>query len=264
MRVPSRSPSPPPTALNGRLEDTVDVFANDGKTEEEKREELAAKEAHSRAVFLSVAGDIDDADEAPPDNVLFVCKVCNCVCSFVFSNFLFVVFQFSIFVIFGVFVFCSSNQIARTQLNPVTSDEDLEIIFSRFGTILSCEVMRDSKTGESLNYAFIEFQTPQSCEAAYLKMDNVLIDDRRIHVDFSQSVKRKGGRFRLSARAEAAHAQQAEQHQASRRERSQAHRHDDRSNKHDDRSSKHDDRSRRRSRSPRRERSRSPSSHRRR
>jgi hypothetical protein len=26
--------------------------------------------------------------------------------------------------------------------------------------------------------------------AAYLKMDNVLIDDRRIHVDFSQSVSR--------------------------------------------------------------------------
>lgn len=27
-----------------------------------------------------------------------------------------------------------------------------------------------------------------SCENAYFKMDNVLIDDRRIHVDFSQSV----------------------------------------------------------------------------
>eukprot|EP01108_Squamamoeba_japonica_P003207 TRINITY_DN2637_c0_g1_i1.p2 TRINITY_DN2637_c0_g1~~TRINITY_DN2637_c0_g1_i1.p2 ORF type:complete len:191 (+),score=54.86 TRINITY_DN2637_c0_g1_i1:463-1035(+) len=129
------------------------------KTEEELREEQAAKEAHSRAVFLTVAGDIDDADEAPPDNVLFVCK-----------------------------------------LNPVTTDEDLEIIFSRFGTIVSCEVLRDSKTGESLNYAFIEFQTPQACEAAYLKMDNVLIDDRRIHVDFSQSVKRNGGRFRVPAK----------------------------------------------------------------
>lgn len=27
-----------------------------------------------------------------------------------------------------------------------------------------------------------------SCENAYFKMDNVLIDDRRIHIDFSQSV----------------------------------------------------------------------------
>lgn len=28
------------------------------------------------------------------------------------------------------------------------------------------------------------------CEKAFFKMDNVLIDDRRIHVDFSQSVSK--------------------------------------------------------------------------
>jgi peptidyl-prolyl cis-trans isomerase-like 4 len=28
----------------------------------------------------------------------------------------------------------------------------------------------------------------EDCEKAFFKMDNVLIDDRRIHVDFSQSV----------------------------------------------------------------------------
>lgn len=39
-----------------------------------------------------------------------------------------------------------------------------------------------------MQYAFIEFDNKKSCEDAYLKMDNVLIDDRRIHVDFSQSV----------------------------------------------------------------------------
>jgi len=52
----------------------------------------------------------------------------------------------------------------------------------------SCEVIRDRYTGESLRYAFVEFETKEQCEAAYAKMDNVLIDDRRIHVDFSQSV----------------------------------------------------------------------------
>lgn len=30
----------------------------------------------------------------------------------------------------------------------------------------------------------------EDCEKAYFKMDNVLIDDRRIHVDFSQSVSK--------------------------------------------------------------------------
>ncbi|KAM0720420.1 hypothetical protein Q7P37_004556 [Cladosporium fusiforme] len=76
------------------------------------------------------------------------------------------------------------------KLNPVTQDEDLELIFSRFGKILSCEVIRDKTTGDSLQYAFIEFATKEDCERAYFKMQGVLIDDHRIHVDFSQSVSK--------------------------------------------------------------------------
>lgn len=56
--------------------------------------------------------------------------------------------------------------------------------------VSSCEVIRDKTTGDSLQYAFVEFHDQKSCEEAYLKMDNVLIDDRRIHVDFSQSVSK--------------------------------------------------------------------------
>ncbi|XP_067121646.1 peptidyl-prolyl cis-trans isomerase-like 4 [Centruroides vittatus] len=82
------------------------------------------------------------------------------------------------------------NVLFVCKLNPVTTSEDLEIIFSRFGKILSCEVIKDKKTGDSLQYAFIEFEKPKDCENAYFKMDNVLIDDRRIHVDFSQSVSK--------------------------------------------------------------------------
>ncbi|KAK7150816.1 hypothetical protein R3I93_011926 [Phoxinus phoxinus] len=92
------------------------------------------------------------------------------------------------------------NVLFVCKLNPVTTDEDLEIIFSRFGSIKCCEIIRDWKTGESLCYAFIEFDKEEDCEKAYFKMDNVLIDDRRIHVDFSQSVskikwKGKGGKY---------------------------------------------------------------------
>ncbi|XP_062407152.1 peptidyl-prolyl cis-trans isomerase-like 4 [Sardina pilchardus] len=92
------------------------------------------------------------------------------------------------------------NVLFVCKLNPVTTDEDLEIIFSRFGAIASCEIIRDWKSGESLCYAFIEFEKEEDCEKAYFKMDNVLIDDRRIHVDFSQSVakikwKGKGGKY---------------------------------------------------------------------
>ncbi|KZF24257.1 cyclophilin-like protein [Xylona heveae TC161] len=82
------------------------------------------------------------------------------------------------------------NVLFVCKLNPVTQDEDLELIFSRFGTILSCEVIRDKKTGDSLQYAFIEFENQKECEQAYFKMQGILIDDHRIHVDFSQSVSK--------------------------------------------------------------------------
>ena len=49
------------------------------------------------------------------------------------------------------------NVLFVCQLNPVTQSEDLEIIFGRFGKILSCEVICDYVTGDSLSYAFIEF-----------------------------------------------------------------------------------------------------------
>lgn len=64
-------------------------------TTEEIIEMQKDKEAKARATILEIVGDIPDADIAPPENVLFVCK-----------------------------------------LNPVTNDDDLEIIFSRFGKII--------------------------------------------------------------------------------------------------------------------------------
>lgn len=150
LRAPSRSPSPCPERLKGgRIAPDEELDETQGKSAQEIQEIIEEKEAKARATILEIVGDLPDADIAPPENVLFVCK-----------------------------------------LNPVTTDEDLEIIFSRFGKIESCEVIRDKKTGDSLQYAFIEFADKKSCEDAYFKMDNVLIDDRRIHVDFSQSVSK--------------------------------------------------------------------------
>lgn len=90
------------------------------------------------------------------------------------------------------------------KLNPVTRDEDLELIFSRFGKILSCEIIRDKKTGDSLQYAFIEFANKEECERAYFKMQGVLIDDHRIYVDFSQSVSKLSADWRSTTNSKTA------------------------------------------------------------
>jgi len=148
LEEPPESPVPSATQLA-----TVRVAYDENLEEQNDPEALERvrreREARAQALTLEMVGDLPFAEVAPPENVLFVCK-----------------------------------------LNPVTQDEDLELIFSRFGKILSCEVIRDKRTGDSLQYAFIEYTNQKDCEQAYFKMDGVLIDDHRIHVDFSQSVSK--------------------------------------------------------------------------
>jgi peptidyl-prolyl cis-trans isomerase-like 4 len=88
------------------------------------------------------------------------------------------------------------NVLFVCKLNPITQDDDLELIFSRFGPIKSCQIIRDWKTKRSLQYAFIEYETVEACEQAYFKMNGVVIDERRIKVDFSQSVAKLWQNFR--------------------------------------------------------------------
>ncbi|KAG7808684.1 hypothetical protein KL921_003766 [Ogataea angusta] len=80
------------------------------------------------------------------------------------------------------------------KLNPVTTEDDLRLIFQRFGDITSVEIIRDRATGHSLCYGFIEFTSKSAVERAYRKMEGAIIDDRKVHVDFSQSTKRKRNR----------------------------------------------------------------------
>jgi len=76
-----------------------------------------------------------------------------------------------------------SNMLFIAKLNQVTTEEDLETIFGRFGNITSCDIIKDKKTGDSLCYAFLGYDNDTACGDAYYKMNNVLIDDRRIKVD---------------------------------------------------------------------------------
>ena len=84
------------------------------------------------------------------------------------------------------------NVLFVCRLNPITQAKDLENIFGQFGEIKDCKIVRDKKTKQSLKYGFIEFAKIEDCENAYLQMDGALIDDYRIKVDFSQSVKKIG------------------------------------------------------------------------
>merc|ERR1712039_107472 len=97
------------------------------------------------------------------------------------------------------------------KLNPVTQDGDLELIFSRFGPIKSCEIVRDWQTGDSLQYAFITFENVKDCENAYFKMHDCVIDDRRIFVNFSQSVSKLWNKMRTGGKISSADIAEANQ-----------------------------------------------------
>ncbi|CAN0891527.1 Peptidyl-prolyl cis-trans isomerase CYP59 [Linum grandiflorum] len=88
------------------------------------------------------------------------------------------------------------NVLFVCKLNPVTEDHDLHNIFSDFGTVTAADIIRDYKTGNSLCYAFIEFENEKDCVRAHKEMNNTLIDDRRIKVDFSQSVAKLWSQYR--------------------------------------------------------------------
>jgi len=98
------------------------------------------------------------------------------------------------------------NVLFVCKLNSVTEDEDLELIFSRFDEKVSVDIVRDQKTGASLQYAFVEFTTKKQATEAYFKMNNSLVDDRRIKVDFSQSVSKVWDRFNQRDRKQSNHA----------------------------------------------------------
>jgi peptidyl-prolyl cis-trans isomerase-like 4 len=144
-----------------QLDDSVEAAEAAGKRRRER-------EARAQALTLEIVGDLPFAEVKPPENVLFVCKL-NPVTQGMTE--------------------ISSN--LRSRLMHA-ADDDLELIFSRFGKIISCEVIKDKRTKESLQYAFIEYENQKDCEQAYFKMQGVLIDDHRIHVDFSQSVSPTG------------------------------------------------------------------------
>lgn len=94
------------------------------------------------------------------------------------------------------------NVLFVCKLNQVTQDEDLELIFSRFDQQCKAEIIRDPDSGNSLCYAFIEFNSKKQCVEAYFKMNNALIDDRRIKVDFSQSVAKVWNKFNQRGRTD--------------------------------------------------------------
>ena len=80
--------------------------------------------------MLEILEDIPDADVKPYSNIYIYIHFC-------FKN----------KIIWLLIKFRPENILFLCKLNPITEEKDLEIIFSKFGTIRTCDIVRDWKTG---------------------------------------------------------------------------------------------------------------------
>jgi polyadenylate-binding protein len=65
--------------------------------------------------------------------------------------------------------------------------------FSAFGNILSCKIVTNSKTRESLGYGFVHFENEDSAQRAIDRVDGMLIDGQKVSVALYKSKKERGG-----------------------------------------------------------------------
>jgi len=74
------------------------------------------------------------------------------------------------------------------------TDDKLRTLFSQYGNITSCKIMRDYEGGPSKGFGFVCFQTPEEALNA-MQLHNQIIDDRPIYVQRAQ--KREERRAQL-------------------------------------------------------------------
>ncbi len=73
-----------------------------------------------------------------------------------------------------------------------SSEEDLESLFGRHGTVASVNVITDRETGRPRGFAFVEMESAGDADNAIRALDGTNLDGRDIRVNEAQD-KRGGG-----------------------------------------------------------------------
>lgn len=79
-----------------------------------------------------------------------------------------------------------------SRLNPLTTEEKLHQVFSKYGDIQRLRLVRDIVTGFSKGYAFIEYKEERSVVRARRDANKLVVDQHEVFVDFEQGRSLKG------------------------------------------------------------------------
>ncbi|XP_033834405.1 U11/U12 small nuclear ribonucleoprotein 35 kDa protein [Periophthalmus magnuspinnatus] len=78
------------------------------------------------------------------------------------------------------------------RLNPVTTEDKLHQVFSKFGDIQRLRLVRDIVTGFSKKYAFIEYKEQRAVYRAWREAEKLVVDQHELFVDMEQERTLKG------------------------------------------------------------------------
>ena len=70
-----------------------------------------------------------------------------------------------------------------------TSEEDVRILFAKYGTVLSCDLVLDKDTGESKGFAFVEMPAQGEAKAAIKTLNGKDIANSKIRVKKAEKKK---------------------------------------------------------------------------
>jgi RNA recognition motif-containing protein len=76
-----------------------------------------------------------------------------------------------------------------------TSEEDLNKLFSQFGTVSSCKIINDRETGRSRGFAFVEMDSDEQANKAIAGLNNKEVEGRAMSVSVAKPKKTDNKRW---------------------------------------------------------------------
>lgn len=84
----------------------------------------------------------------------------------------------------------SNNKLFVGGLSWSITDETLREAFEPHGDIEEAKVILDRNTGRSRGFGFVTFESAEDAKKAMEAMDNAVLEERSIHVDFAKERSR--------------------------------------------------------------------------
>ena len=71
-------------------------------------------------------------------------------------------------------------------MNFGTNEETLSLTFSKYGKVLSSEVIKDKVTNQSKGFGFVEMESEEDAKKAIAGLNGINLEGRKLRVNFAE------------------------------------------------------------------------------